>query len=199
MKIIYLVRHSEPLKDKTIINEELPLSLNGDALASQMSKIIFNGNVNQLWSSEYKRAIDTARYISEYNNIDINISGDFNERRLGNTAGVPKEFWLEQLYNENAKVDGGKSRKEVTERMLNGMNKILNSPYETTVIVSHATAITYLLMNYCELKDACLEGKKRHLSFNDKTIINDSFNTPEIFKLYFDDNKIISIERVLFK
>lgn len=46
MKIIYLVRHSEPLKDKTIVNEELPLSSNGDVLARKMSKIIFNGNVN---------------------------------------------------------------------------------------------------------------------------------------------------------
>lgn len=82
--------------------------------------------------------------------------------------------------------------------MLNGINKILNSSYETTVIVSHATAITYLLMNYCELKDARLEGKKRHLIFNDKTVINDSFSTPEVFKLCFDDNKIISIERILF-
>ena len=83
--------------------------------------------------------------------------------------------------------------------MLNGMNKILNSPYETTVIVSHATAITYVLMNYCELKDACLAGKRRHLIFNGKTVINDSFSMPEVFKLCFDDNRIISIERVLFK
>lgn len=52
-------------------------------------------------------------------------------------------------------------------------------------------------MNYC-VKEAYLEGKKRYLIFNNQTIINDSFKTPEIFKLCFDEDKIISIERIEF-
>lgn len=45
MKTIYLVRHSEPLKDKTIPNEEIPLSKNGEKLAREMSNKIFNENI----------------------------------------------------------------------------------------------------------------------------------------------------------
>lgn len=196
MKTIYLVRHSEPIKDNTLPNKDIPLSKNGEELAKNMSEIIFNKNVDELWSSEYKRAIDTAKYISECNNIRINISGDFNERELGNTEGVPKEFWLEQLYDEDVKVEDGESRKEVTERMLNGLNEVLNYSSKTSVIVSHATAITFLLMHYCELKEASLEGKRRYFVFNGKTVINDSFKTPEIFKLSFEEAQIISIERI---
>lgn len=197
MKTIYLVIHSEPAKNTEKANEEIPLSLNGENLAREMSEKIFKGNVDELWSSEYKRAFETAKFISKTNNnLKIFISANFNERKLGNTEGVPKEFWLEQLYKEDAKTKGGESRKEVTIRMLEGLKEVLSSSSKTIVIVSHATAITYLLMNYCELKEAYLEGKKRHLTFNNQTVINDSFKTPEIFKLCFDEDKIISIERI---
>ncbi len=196
MKIIYLIRHSEPLKDKQLKNEEIPLSENGKLLAQTIATNLFKENIDEIWSSEYKRAIETAQYIAQYNNLEININSNFNERKLGNIEGVLKEFWLEQLFNEDAKVDDGESRKEVTLRMLNGLDKILKSSSKNIVVVSHATAITFLLMKYCDLKEASLEGKRRWLTFNNKTVINDSFRTPEIFKLCFDENKIISIDRI---
>ena len=83
--------------------------------------------------------------------------------------------------------------------MLNGIKKVLENikDNESAVIVSHASAITFLLMNWCELINATLEGKKRHLKYKSKTIINDSFKTPEIFKLTFKTNKeIIDICRI---
>ena len=83
--------------------------------------------------------------------------------------------------------------------MLKGIKIVLNSIInnESAVIISHATAIIFLLMNWCELIDAFLEDKKRHLKYKNKTIINASFKTPEIFKLTFTSkNKIIEITRI---
>ena len=80
--------------------------------------------------------------------------------------------------------------------MFKGLSTILKSPSKNIVVVSHATSITFLLMKYCNLKEASLEGKRRWLTFNNETVINDIFKTPEIFKLCFDENKIISIERI---
>jgi hypothetical protein len=51
-------------------------------------------------------------------------------------------------------------------------------------------------MNYCELVSASLEGKKRHLVFNGRDVINGSFNTPEVFKIVFKDDIIIDISIV---
>ena len=56
--------------------------------------------------------------------------------------------------------------------------------------------MTFLLMNWCKLENAILDGKKRKLSFNNKIVIDDSFNTPEVFELVFDDDVIYSIKRI---
>lgn len=207
MKIAYLIRHSEPLKEVKLNytekisnqeqNEKIPLSSNGEILAKEIFKEKLSGKIDELWSSSYIRAISTAKYISEYNNnIPMNISKYFNERKLGNTQNIKDEFWLEQLYDENIKIGETESRKEVADRMLLGINKILDSKNNNIAIVTHATAITFFLMKFCTLKNTELEGKKRWLLFNNKTIINDKIKTPDIFKLTFLNKKLINIERI---
>lgn len=208
MKTIYLVRHSNPYKNIYYQNDSLdeyaknilmPLSCQGEKSAKKMTDKYFSNNINHLYSSEYSRAINTAKYIAETNNIIINIFSNFNERKLGNTKNIKEDFWLRQLKNEDIKTLDGESQKEVRDRMLKGIKIVLNSiiDNESAVIISHATAITFLLMNWCELIDASLEGKIRHLKYKNKTIINDSFKTPEIFKLTFTSkNKIIEISRI---
>lgn len=208
MKTIYLVRHSESLKNKNIKfsyeltdqekNEKLPLSIKGEEKAFNLAKRLFSNNIDEVWSSSYERAISTAKYIAELNNLEINISKQFNERKLGTDKCVSEEFWLTQLYEEDSKVTDGESRKEVCERMLEGIMHILNNVDDESniVVVSHAAAITFLLMNWCTLVSAELAGKKRHLTFKEKDVINDSFKTPEVFKLMFNNNTLISVERV---
>ena len=208
MKTIYLIRHSVQYKniyyqnsllDEYTKNILTPLSSEGEKIAKKMTDKYFSNNINHLYSSEYSRAINTAKYISEANNIAINIFSNFNERKLGNTKNIKEDFWLKQLKNEDIKTPNGESQKEVRTRMIKGIKIVLNSMIdnESAVIISHATAITFLLMNWCELIDAFLEDKKRHLKYKNKTIINDSFKTPEIFKLTFTSkNKIIEITRI---
>ena len=207
MKTIYLIRHSKSLKSKNLNftndltnqekNEKLPLSVEGENIAYNLAKK-FENKIDEIWSSNYERAISTAKYIAELNNINININEDFNERKLGNDKNIDESFWLTQLYEDDAKPLNGESRHEVRTRMLNGLMNIINNIEEnkTVAIVSHATAITFLLMNWCKLESATLEKKKRHLTFNNKDVINDSFNTPEVFKLEFENNELISVERI---
>lgn len=208
MKVIYLIRHAEALKNKNIIfkenfdeqekNEKLPLSVIGEQEALNTAKKYFEKGIDQVWTSTYERAISTAKYIATLNNVNINISKKFNERKLGNTDGVKEEFWLTQLYDENAKTENGESQKEVRIRMLDGINDILNNMDDnsTSVIISHATSITFLLMNWCELISAQLDGKKRHLKYKNADILNGSFGYADIFKLSFNKNQLIYIEKI---
>lgn len=80
--IIYLIRHSEQLKLKgenfskdssQIKNEKIPLSIIGETLAQNLSNIEELKNIDVLFSSSYVRAVSTAKYIAEKNNIEINI------------------------------------------------------------------------------------------------------------------------------
>lgn len=190
MTTIYLIRHSESLKSNNkSINEEIPLSDRGEDLAKNLSDLNEFKNIDLIYSSEYKRAISTANYIALNNNLFLNITNKLNERKLGDINSVPKTFWLTQLEDENAKTNGGESRKEVCERMLLLIEELLNdNKNKKIVLVTHATAITFLLMYWCKLVSADLETKARHLTFNNKDVIDDSFRSPEVFKLEFNEN-----------
>ena len=88
---IYLIRHSEQLKingknikseDSQISNEKIILSIDGERKAKEISELEELNNIDVLWSSNYVRAISTAKYIALKNNIEINIDENFNERKL---------------------------------------------------------------------------------------------------------------------
>lgn len=203
---IFLIRHAEPLKDfdksfngfedKQFYNQKISLSRNGEKQAKAISKLSDLSNVDVVISSEYIRSISTAKYIVNKNRCPFFINSDFTERRIGNDK-VDREFWLHQMLDSTLKTDNGESQLEVRNRMVKGINDIiLKYSGKKIVVVSHAAAITFLLMNWCELEDVKLDGKIRKLVFKRKVIINDSFRTPDIFKLTFINNDIDNIERL---
>ena len=100
-KIIYLVRHSENIRDNSISNHELPLSKNGIEKAKKLKEVI--GQFDEVWSSTYKRTMETASLIS----TDINISASFDERKLGTVTDI--KYWEKQLKDLNVKVVDGES------------------------------------------------------------------------------------------
>ena len=88
---VYLIRHSKQLRimnklvkneESQISNEKIILSVEGEKKAKEISKLRELSNIEILWSSNYVRAIATAKYIAEQNNIEINIDENFNERKL---------------------------------------------------------------------------------------------------------------------
>ena len=88
---VYLIRHSEQLKienkivgneESQISSEKIILSVEGEKKAQEISKLKELNNIDILWSSNYVRAIATAKYIAKQNHIEINIDESFNERKL---------------------------------------------------------------------------------------------------------------------
>ena len=63
-------------------HEKIILSVAGEKEAEKISELEELKNIDVLWSSNYARAIGTAKYIAEKNNIEINIDESFNERKL---------------------------------------------------------------------------------------------------------------------
>lgn len=90
-KEILLIRHSEQLKiedtkkfdtSDQLNNEKIILSVNGEKLAKEISELKEMQNVEMILSSNYVRALATAKYIAAANNIDINVDDRLNERKL---------------------------------------------------------------------------------------------------------------------
>lgn len=203
---VYLVRHAEQLKinkgniieDSQFSNEKIILSINGEKEAEKISKSIELSNVDILWSSNYVRAISTAKYISYQNNIPINIDPNFNERKLGDLIELSKlgenkknSYTTEQLLDENLKNKDGESRKEVQNRFLKSLNTLLKeNPHKRIVIVSHGAAIKYMLLKWCYLNN------KNQITYNGKVIIEEKLELPNVIKLTFDSENLINIENI---
>ena len=195
--IVYLIRHSEQLKidgiknifeDDQINNEKVILSVIGEKKAEEMSNLEELKDIDVLWCSNYVRAISTAKYIADKNNIKINIDSKLNERKLGDLKklkeiGKDKKYTFteEQLLNENLKNINGESLKEVNERMKICLNNILcENKGKKVAIVSHGMAIKVLLKDWCKL------NRDLQLIYNDNIVIE--VNSPSVIKLVFYQN-----------
>lgn len=203
MTTIYLMRHSIALKNINndcnndslqLQNEKMPLSIEGEELASNISKESELQNIDVVISSNYVRAMSTAKYISNANNVNLIVNSAFGERKFGINSWdeLPTDFGLRQNNDENYKVGDGESQKEVRERVYKALMDVIDKYKDKRiVIVSHGSAILWLLKQWCNvnLKNKCI-------TFNDKLIIYDNIFNCTTFKLEFDDNKLVNIDKV---
>ena len=206
--VIYLIRHCEQFKldsiknineDDQINNEKIILTISGEKTAEKLSKTNEMKNIEVLFSSNYVRAISTAKYIAYENNISLNIDSNFNERKLGdikilNELGQTKKnsYTTEQLLDGDLKVLNGESRNETYNRFKKSFDELLiNNLGKRIAIVTHGAAIKFMLMKWCEFDLINKETK-----YKGKVLINDKLKTPEIFKLTFNNYDLIDIEKL---
>ena len=205
MITIYLIRHSKPLKvnntfnndNLQIQNEKSSLSIGGEQIAKEkLNKKEFE-NIDVLFSSNYVRTIQTAKYLSAKNKLEINIISDLGERKFGINSWdeLPENFERKQFLNEDYKIGNGESQKDVSNRMYSTIIKILNENKNKRIaIVSHATAISYLLKKWCDIQ--IVEDKLKY-TFNNNVILDGYFDYCETFKLEFDNNfNLINIKNI---
>ena len=198
---IYLMRHSIPFKEhrgttntnETILieNEKSPLSIAGEKLAEEKSSQEEFKNLDIVYSSNYVRAMATAKYFASANNLKVNIDEVFNERIHGvdSWSDLPQELELKQFNDENYKVGYGESQKEVKTRMFNGLMKVLNeNKGKRIAIISHSTAIAFLLKKWCEIY------YDKEYTFNKKTFFNGKWEYLQSFKLEFKDDELLNIK-----
>ena len=199
MKTIYFMRHSEPLKPMNINNsdtlqsqnEKWPLTINGEILAKEKSKHIELNNFDIVISSNYVRAISTAKYFTK---DKILIDENFGERKFGINSWdeLPKDFGKRQFNDFNYKLPNGESINEVIKRKYDSLINILNNYYDKKIlIVGHSTAIASLFSRWCKI------NYNGNYEFNGKVFFDGKWNYCETFKLEFDNNNnLIKIENI---
>lgn len=209
---IYLIRHSTKFNpnligvynttdSKQVKTEKKMLSIEGEKRAEILAKQKEFENIDSLYSSNYVRAMQTAKYFMKKNNLKLNIDERFNERKNG-TVDKNKypDFFSRQYKDENFKMNDGESQVEVRERMTEAFWEVVNNnKNKRSIIVSHGTSISFLLMNWCKLLDI-QDNLLRKLEFNGKIIINRVYHAPEVFKILVNNgNNIVDICNVEFE
>ena len=190
MTTIYFMRHSEPLKVNNVNNndllqlqnEKLVLSINGEKIAKEKSNIEELKNFDFVFSSNYVRAISTAKY---FTNDVINIDDAFGERKFGREKieELPTGFGKMQFDDFDYKLPKGESLNEVIAREEKELNEILiKLKNKKILVVGHSTALASLFSKWCEVH------YDEPYKFNGKEFFDGKWDYCETFKLEFDDN-----------
>lgn len=205
---IYLVRHSEALTqvENTVvshtdqqINEKIILSVPGEMKALELSKNPLLQKVDAVWSSDYVRAVATAKYIAYRNRLPIQIDCNLGERKLGDLEHLTQlgnekshSFTVEQLLDMELNNTDGESALEVRQRMYDCIQRILTK-YEgkTVVLVSHGAAMKFLLTAWCEY-----QIEDNSFLFQKNTKISAAFASPSLFALSFLGKELQAIKEI---
>ena len=210
MTEVYLIRHSEKYRNFNniinddsfqLFNEKIILSINGEMLANKLANMEEMSNIDVVFASNYVRSIGTAKYIAYRNKIDVNIDKNFGERIYGinSVDGIMDNFNVKQWNDIDYKLPNGESRRDVTNRMYNALIRVINDYKNKRIaIVSHGTAISFLLDKWCDVFVNYNNDNKMNtkIVFKNKIIFDNNISAPCVFKIVFDENNIISIENI---
>lgn len=205
---IYLIRHSGPFVDienysdyKNIswaeYNKNMILSVAGEENAQKLCNVKELNNIDKIYASNSFRAIGTAKYLSEKNDIKINLDKRIDEREFGveKINDLPSDFNKISFENKLFKVNNGESLNDVDKRFKAFINDLLNTNKNNKiVIVLHGIILLSYLQTICDKFD--FDGKIFNIQFKNNVILSGTPKNPSIYKIVFDENK--NIENVKY-
>ena len=194
MKTVILIRHSEPIKDRTIPTEALPLSEQGHIKAQELFSLNIFRFVEAVYTSPYRRAYSTAEKLNKRLIVDDRL----RERELGNPETLNAEFWIRQYEDHDYKNVNGESLNDAKERMTSVISEIILSIQDgdTVAVISHAAAICAYLLNWCSIEVVDEQKKLRKIAHNRSVVMNGKIATPSAFILEFENEQLCRIRYV---
>jgi len=145
---VYFVRHAEP---DFSIKDDLtrPLTDKGMADSKKVTSILADKEISMIYSSPYKRAVDTIKDFSESRGIEIIIKDNLRERRVGDWVEDFRAYSEKQWSDFEYKLPGGECLKEVKERNINALLEILaGNSGRNIAIATHGTALSTIINHY---------------------------------------------------
>lgn len=153
----WFIRHGETIFNKKKLIQgwaDSPLTEKGIETSKKIGKFLKNYKFTEIYSSDLKRAIDTANIINENLFLQLNIKKNFRELNTGMAEGDCIEKHLKNYpnsFNLNLykKVEYGEDWEEVLTRMIIEINEIIKNNKNTKntkiLIVGHSLAIGALV------------------------------------------------------
>ena len=194
---VYLVRHAEPnfYNHNDMDRELTPKGLQDcQLLLNYFSK----QNIHVIYSSPYRRAIETIKATAEFHQVSIIKRDAFRERKISsNWIEDFQNFVQKQWQDFSFKLPSGESLEEVQERTVHALKYLLKERIgEQIIISSHGTAIS-TIVNYFYPQFGLSDFQKlKHLF---PFIIRMTFDKERCLSIYLDNiftgesNEIYSI------
>ena len=184
---IYLVRHAKP--DLSIHDDFLrPLSSQGLMERKKVTDFLMDKNISKVYSSPYKRAIDTIEHFAEQSQLSIQIIDDFRERKVSDRWIEDfNSFCRNQWSDFEYKLENGESLSEVQKRNIQVLKLLIKKDDGDNIIIgSHGTAISTVLHYF-----------NNRFNYDDFARIKDIM--PSIVCLTFNGDVLKSIDEYVFE
>lgn len=175
------------------------LSVEGERKALILSQNNEFRDIDNIYSSNYARAIGTAKYIANSNNICLNVLDSLNEREFGIEfiQELPDNFIQNQFFDYDYKLKDGESLNETRKRIKETILNVLDETNKKAVVVLNGIALMAYLSYYC---DIVFKDDTFKVIYKDSLIYNKRLEAPEVFKIVFDKNKnVISIKNINYR
>ncbi|WP_125589016.1 histidine phosphatase family protein [Companilactobacillus jidongensis] len=208
---IYFIRHGQTLfnlMDKMQGWSDTPLTKQGIDDLKKTGKYLENVHFDALYSSDLKRAIDTANIIKKENKVsslDLRISQNFREISFGSLEGLNStELWkkLAKPYGFTNQIDFAKKYSmeftrsvmkkadpwgyaedynDLLVRFNNGLNKLRkeNANDSRILVVTHGTLIETIILEYFKPKVDVTQSFPENGSITKALLTNDTFKVVE--------------------
>lgn len=165
---LILVRHGET--DWNRIGRcqgiaDIALNENGEKQAKELAESLKDHDIKAVYSSNLKRAYETAQEIAKHHNLSVQVDPDLQEMNQGDLEGLSfpeiRERYVEILKQwrespETLRLPNGETLTEVQDRAWDAFEKVHNLHLgETVVAVSHNLTIITLL---CKITGVGLKG-----------------------------------------
>ncbi len=149
---IYLIRHGR--QNSTAWNVDVPLSLEGREQAERVGKRLATFGAQAVYSSDLKRAVETADIINKYIKAERIIRPGIRESECGEMTGMPGDYVHERYADfftkrmrmeEDIPYPGGENCEMVYTRAIKVIEEIVAKEYESVIVVTHGGTIRALL------------------------------------------------------
>ena len=184
---IYFVRHAEAVKGFDP-NRHRPLTDKGKKDCHLVTEFLKDKQISAVYSSPYKRAVDTISDFAKSINTKIQLVEDFREREKGTRSQsfAYMEYAERQWKDFSYKLPDGESLAETQARNISALQKVLQQHCgENIVIGTHGQALGTIINHF----DKSFDFERK------KTILN-----PFVVKMMFDGDEFVGYEMIdLFK
>ena len=134
---------------------DVPLNAHGKTQVERLATLMRNIGLGALYSSDLRRAVETAEVIGRHSGIDPKLDSRLRERNIGRWQGLkltevrdwfPDDYALYTTDRMAFRVPDGETLLEVQARMRAAFDSIVaEDAAETIGIVSHTVSIRLLL------------------------------------------------------
>ncbi len=167
MKNVYVVTHAQSRHHVAGIvggwhdSELTELGLRqAEQIGARIRELVPEGAPAELYSSDLKRAFQTAEAIARALQIPIQTMTDLREKSYGEAEGKP-QAWLDERFifppetgnrmDHWEGIDGAETRRDLATRIYRAMEGILASPCPHQIIVTHGFALTFVIAAWIKM------------------------------------------------